>query len=82
MEVAIENGLPGITGDCGGDCGCSTCHAYVDAAWLTKLPPASDEEIEILNCAFDIRPNSRLTCQLQVTDELDGLVIRLPEPEL
>jgi 2Fe-2S ferredoxin len=79
MQIAVDHLLPGITGDCGGCCSCATCHVYVDDAWRERLPPASDEETMMLEGAVDVRPESRLGCQIRLTEELDGLVLRLPE---
>jgi 2Fe-2S ferredoxin len=81
MQAALDNGVPGILGNCGGCCSCATCHAYVDAEYLSKLPPMTDSEKLMLSSAIDIRGNSRLTCQLEVSDELDGLVLRLPQTQ-
>lgn len=78
MQAALNAGVPGILGDCGGSCSCATCHGYVDALWSDKVPPAESYEMDMLSCALDVLPNSRLTCQLTVTAELDGLVIALP----
>lgn len=78
MQVATENMVPGILGDCGGSCSCATCHAYVDPAWAGKLPPQSEGESLMLEGAIDPQPTSRLTCQLIVTPELDGMVVRTP----
>jgi|SRR5271169_6609998 len=78
MQTAYRNQVPGILGDCGGCCSCATCHAYVDAAWAAHIPVATDDESQLLMCVGDPRPNSRLTCQIRVTPELDGLVLRLP----
>lgn len=79
MEAAIRNGVPGIEAECGGACACATCHVYVDEAWLGKTGPAEPMEEDMLDFAFDVRPNSRLSCQIRVRDELDGLVVRTPE---
>jgi len=76
MEVIRDWGLP-ITAECGGACSCATCHVYVDEAWLDKLPPRSEEEEEKLDEAFDVRDNSRLSCQILMRDELDGLHVTL-----
>ena len=81
MEVAINNGVPGIDADCGGMCACATCHVYVDPAWIEKLPPKSDMEETMLDFAQDIEPTSRLSCQIKVTPELDGLVVRTPKSQ-
>ncbi|HEY4775123.1 MAG TPA: 2Fe-2S iron-sulfur cluster-binding protein [Xanthobacteraceae bacterium] len=78
METAIRNGVTSIVAECGGSCTCSTCHVYVDEAWKDKLPAASPEEEDQLDFAFELRPNSRLSCQIKVTEQLDGLVVRTP----
>ena len=77
MEGAIENDVPGIVAECGGACACATCHAYVEDSWLARLPEMDDMEDAMLDAAYERRPNSRLTCQIEVTDELDGLVVTL-----
>lgn len=83
MEGARDNGIPGIEADCGGACACSTCHVYVDAAWVDKLPAKEDMEEDMLDFAFQPDPaTSRLTCQLKVTDALDGLVVKMPEKQI
>ena len=81
MEGAIKNKVPGIDADCGGACACATCHVYVQKEWFAKLPPKEDTEEDMLDFAFDVRENSRLSCQLTVSDELDGLVVDLPEKQ-
>lgn len=81
MQVALFASVPGITADCGGACSCATCHAYVDEAWLGRLPAPEGQEKDMLEYADARQSNSRLTCQLSVTDEMDGLVLRLPEPQ-
>jgi len=78
MQTASDNLVHGIIGDCGGNCSCATCHGYVDPDWFDKLPPRSEEETIMLDGAMHLEQNSRLTCQIKVTQELDGLVIRLP----
>ncbi|MCD7107783.1 2Fe-2S iron-sulfur cluster-binding protein [Rhizobium sp. DKSPLA3] len=79
MEGARQNDIPGIDANCGGACACSTCHAYIDPAWFGALPPMDDMEEEMLSFAYEQEPGrSRLTCQLRVTDEMDGLVVNLP----
>lgn len=78
MEAAIRNAIPGIEAECGGACACATCHVYVDDAWIDKVGPASAMEEDMLDFAFDIRPGSRLSCQIKVSDALDGLVVRTP----
>jgi 2Fe-2S ferredoxin len=79
MEAAISNGVPGIDADCGGACACATCHVFVDENWLDKVGPVQDCEDGMLSVSNDRRPNSRLACQIQVSDELDGLVVTTPE---
>lgn len=78
-DGAVDNSIPGIEAICGGSCSCSTCHVYVDEEWLAKLPAQEDMEKEVLEFAHDVRGNSRLSCQIKVTDELEGLVVRMPE---
>ena len=82
MEVAINNGVKGVLGDCGGACSCSTCHCYVECGWIDRLPQRGAEESSLLDFAWESRENSRLTCQITVTDEVDGLVLRVPEQQL
>lgn len=79
MESAIKNDVPGIEAECGGACACATCHVYVDEAWRAKVGDAAAMEQDMLDFAFDVRPNSRLSCQIKVTDDLDGLVVSTPE---
>src|SRR5690606_3772185 len=81
METAIRNSVPGIVAECGGACSCATCHVHVDEAWAEKAGPPSPMEEDMLDFAFDVRPNSRLSCQIKVTDELDGLIVRTPEQQ-
>ena len=81
MQAAINNQVPGILGDCGGSCSCATCHGYVDQAWMAHMPAAESYEVDMLSCAMEVLPNSRLTCQISVTPELDGLVIALPQSQ-
>ncbi|MEN9060189.1 MULTISPECIES: 2Fe-2S iron-sulfur cluster-binding protein [Ponticoccus] len=83
MEGARDNGIPGIEADCGGACACSTCHVYVAPDWVEKLPAKDDMEEDMLDFAFEPDPaRSRLTCQLKVSDALDGLVVQLPEKQI
>jgi ferredoxin, 2Fe-2S len=84
MRGAVNNLIPGIVGECGGDLACATCHCYVDEAWTGRVgPPASQAERDMLDCAAsEIRPSSRLSCQITVGDELDGLIVHLPELQL
>ncbi len=79
MEGAVKNMVPGIDADCGGACACATCHVYIDPAWEAKMPEKSEMEESMLDFALDVKSNSRLSCQIRVTDEMDGLVIRNPE---
>lgn len=79
METALRNQVPGIEAECGGACACATCHVYVDEAWAPKLTPAQQMEEDMLDFAFDVRPTSRLSCQIRVKPELDGLVVTTPE---
>jgi len=81
MEVAVANMIPGIDADCGGACACATCHVYVDDAWVEKLKAKDDMEDSMLDFAEDVRENSRLCCQILVTDELDGIVVTTPESQ-
>jgi ferredoxin, 2Fe-2S len=78
MEGAVWNSVPGILADCGGDGGCATCHVYVDEAWVSKTGQKSLAERSTLRFALEVKGNSRLACQIIVTDELDGLVVRTP----
>jgi 2Fe-2S ferredoxin len=83
MEGARDNNIPGIEADCGGACACSTCHVYVDPAWVDRLPPREAMEEDMLDFAWEPDPErSRLTCQLRVSDDLDGLVVRMPEKQI
>lgn len=82
MQAAVANGVEEVVAECGGNLMCATCHVYVDPEHLGKLPPVSDDEDELLECvAGERRPNSRLSCQLVMTDDLDGLVVHLPEEQ-
>jgi 2Fe-2S ferredoxin len=81
MEGAIKNNVPGIDADCGGACACATCHVYVDAAWEGKTGEKSAMEESMLDFAENVEENSRLSCQIKVSDELDGLIVRMPESQ-
>src|SRR6202162_2093035 len=81
METAIRNNIPGIEAECGGACACATCHVYIDEAWRAKTGEPSPMEEDMLDFGYDVRPNSRLSCQIKVSDELDGLVVRTPEKQ-
>lgn len=79
MAAALKNGIDGIVAECGGVCMCSTCHVFVDKTFFDRLPPAQDTEEAVLEIsAVERQPTSRLSCQIKVTDELDGLIVRLP----
>ena len=78
MEGAIQNNIPGIDADCGGSMACATCHVYVEEKWLNQLPKAEDAEVDMIDMAYEPKKNSRLSCQLIVTDELDGLIVTTP----
>jgi 2Fe-2S ferredoxin len=79
MEVARQHGVQGIVAQCGGACACSTCHVYVDPTWLSKLEPRDEMEEGMLENAWEPRPNSRLSCQIHITADLDGLKVTVPE---
>jgi len=81
MQAALDNMVDGIVGDCGGGLSCATCHCYIDEAWLDVVGVAEDTEKDMLICAIDPKENSRLSCQVTVTDEMDGLVVSLPEAQ-
>ncbi len=79
MEVAVDNNIGGMLAECGGACACATCHTYIGEAWLNKLAPVDDMEDAMLESALDRQPNSRLSCQIEVTDELDGLEVTVAD---
>lgn len=81
MEGAVKNNIPGIDADCGGACACATCHVYVDEAWLSKTGDRSAMEESMLDFAEGVEPNSRLACQIKVSDDLDGLRVTMPESQ-
>jgi len=81
MQAAVKNDVPGIDADCGGACACATCHVYIDPAWTGAAGSPGVLEEDMLDFAVDVRENSRLSCQIKVTDELDGIVMRLPESQ-
>ena len=81
MEGAVKNDVPGIDADCGGACACATCHVYVDPAWLARTGERSAMEESMLDFADNVEPNSRLSCQIKVTEALDGLIVRMPESQ-
>jgi 2Fe-2S ferredoxin len=81
MEGAVKNNIPGIDADCGGACACATCHVYVDEAWRDKTGEPTAMEESMLDFAESVEPNSRLSCQIKVTEALDGLIVRIPESQ-
>ena len=81
MEGAIQNNIPGIDADCGGSMACATCHVYVKEEWFNKLPKTEDAEQDMIDMAFEPKKNSRLSCQIVVGDELDGLVVTTPSKQ-
>lgn len=78
MEAAKQADVPGIEAECGGSCACATCHVYVDTAWRDKVGKPENMEEDMLDFAFDVREESRLSCQIRITADLDGLVVRVP----
>lgn len=81
MEAAVQNMIPGIDADCGGACACATCHVYVDAAWAGKLKAKDDMEESMLDFAEGVQENSRLCCQILLSDDLDGITVTTPEAQ-
>ena len=81
MEGAIQNNIPGVDADCGGSCACATCHVYVDEKWFNKLVNKESAEEDMLDMAFEPKSSSRLSCQLTVSEELDGLVVNMPSKQ-
>ena len=79
MENAVKNGVPGIEAECGGACACATCHVYVDPGWREAVGKPSPMEEDMLDFAYEVQDGSRLSCQIKVSDALDGLVVRVPE---
>jgi len=82
MQGAVDNNVRGILGDCGGNCSCATCHVYVDAAWFDRVGDVGPTEAILLEEVCDPQENSRLGCQIKITDALDGLVVRLPQKQV
>ena len=78
MEGAVQQNIPGIDADCGGSMACATCHVYVEEKWLNKIPKAEEAEVDMIDMAYEPKKNSRLSCQLIVSDELDGLIVTTP----
>ena len=81
MEGAIQNEIPGIDADCGGSMACATCHIYIKDEWFDKIPKAEDAEVDMIDMAYEPKKNSRLSCQIIVSDELDGLIVTTPEKQ-
>ena len=81
MEGATQNNIPGIDADCGGSCACATCHVYVNKEWLEKLPKKESAEQDMLDLAFEPNESSRVSCQIIISDELDGLVVKMPSKQ-
>ena len=81
MEGAVQNNIQGIDADCGGGMACATCHVYVNEEWFGKLPKKEDGEEDMLDMAFEAKKNSRLSCQLIVSNELDGLIVKIPSKQ-
>ena len=81
MEGAIQNTIPGIDADCGGACACATCHVYVNEEWIDKLPAKTNTEQDMLDMAFEPNKQSRLSCQIVVNEDLDGLVVKMPSKQ-
>ena len=81
MEGAVQNTIPGIDADCGGACACATCHVYVNEEWLNKLPEKTSTEQDMLDMAFEPNNQSRLSCQILVNEDLDGLVVKMPSKQ-
>jgi 2Fe-2S ferredoxin len=81
MQAAVDHLVPGIVADCGGSCSCATCHGYVDSEWVDRVPAADANEQSMLECVLDGTDNSRLTCQIKITPEMDGLIVRLPKSQ-
>ena len=81
MQAAVDNMVPGIVADCGGSCSCATCHGFIGAQWLVDIPEAQADESSLLEGLLETQNNSRLTCQIEITPTLDGLIVRLPKSQ-
>jgi len=81
MEGAVQNDIPGIDADCGGGMACATCHVYINDEWFDKLPSKDDGEEDMLDMAFEPKKNSRLSCQITISNELDGLIVNIPSKQ-
>jgi 2Fe-2S ferredoxin len=82
MQAVLHNQIEGVVAECGGSCACGTCHCYVDETWASRLPARSDIEQETLECSIGVQDTSRLSCQIQLTDQMDGLLVRLPDRQV
>ena len=82
MQVAVNSAIPGILADCGGNCACATCHVYVGAAWTQRIEPPSRTEREMIECAMDPQSNSRLSCQILIAPDHEGLEVQLPKSQV
>ena len=81
MDIAVVNDVSGIDADCGGACACATCHVYIDPQWQQIVGPAEELEAEMLDVAEEVKDNSRLSCQVKITEQMDGLIVRTPESQ-
>ena len=81
MQAATDNFVPGIIADCGGSCSCGTCHGFIDNEWIAKIPAVQPDEASMLDGLLETQPTSRLTCQISVTPDLDGMIVRLPKSQ-
>lgn len=81
MQAAVDNGIDAIVAECGGSCSCATCHCYIDDEWLSRVGESVGMEDDLLDCVMERAPNSRLSCQIEMTEDLDGIIIRLPESQ-
>jgi ferredoxin, 2Fe-2S len=81
MEGAVKNGIPGIDGDCGGSCACATCHVFLDAYWSTKVPPKAEMEATMLEFGMESAQSGRLSCQIKVTADLEGMTVEMPKTQ-
>lgn len=82
MQVAMDASVPGIIAECGGCCSCATCHGFIDSPWFERIPPANVTENSMLEGLLEVQPNSRLTCQVEITEDLDGMIVRLPSSQI
>jgi len=81
MKAALDNGVPGVEAECGGCLTCATCHGYIDAEWADRVAAPTEEEQVMVECAIDVRPTSRLTCQIPLSEALDGIVVHIPQSQ-